>query len=171
MKSVRFVTAFTLLASLVALHTLTAGAVLADSSSDPSSDLGTIERAVAKGINAHRAATGRPAFRSDATVAKIARGHSEAMAKGKVGFGHDGLKERVALVQKTFEIAGAAENVSKHQNQEDPAQVAVAKWLKSPAHLKNINGNYDLTGVGAAQSADGTIFITQIFVKLRSGPV
>jgi len=130
-------------------------------------DLSQIELDVEKGINAHRKATGRPAFRSDATVAKIARGHSKDMARGKVRFGHDGLRKRIDQVQKHMVIAGAAENVSKHQRGSDQAEVAVAKWLKSPVHLTNIDGDYDLSGVGAASSSDGTVYITQIFVKLR----
>ena len=130
-------------------------------------DLSQIERDVEKGINAHRESTGRPTFRSDATVAEIARGHSRDMARGKVGFGHDGLQDRVEQVHKHFEIAGAAENVWKQQSKEGHSEAAVDRWLESPVHLKNINGNYDLSGVGAAMSKDGTVFITQIFVKLR----
>jgi uncharacterized protein YkwD len=135
---------------------------------DESPDLGKIEREIDERINAHRKTTGQPSFRSDPKVAKIARSHSKDMAKGKVGFGHDGLNDRVAKVQKHFEIAGAAENVSKHQRKSDHAESAVSKWLKSPVHLKNIDGDYDLSGVGAARSGDGTIYITQIFVKLRA---
>ncbi len=139
----------------------------ADPAPNSPPDVSQIERDAEKGINAHRESTGRPAFRSDATVAKIARGHSRDMAKGRVGFGHDGLRDRVEQVQKHFEIAGAAENVSKQQRKEGHAEAAVNRWLESPVHLKNIDGNYDLSGIGAAMSKDGTVFITQIFVKLR----
>jgi uncharacterized protein YkwD len=139
----------------------------ADPASSSPPDVSQIERDAEKGINAHRESTGRPAFRSDATVAKIARGHSRDMAKGRVGFGHDGLRDRVEQVQKHFEIAGAAENISKHERKEGHAEAAVNRWLESPVHRKNIDGNYDLSGIGAAKSKDGTVFITQIFVKLR----
>jgi uncharacterized protein YkwD len=141
------------------------------STADPApsfpADLSQIERDAEKGINAHRESTGRPTFRSDAMVAKIARGHSRDMAKGRVGFGHDGLQDRVERVKKHFEIAGAAENVLKQRLKEGHAEAAVNRWLESPVHLKNIDGDYDLAGVGAAMSKDGTVFITQIFVKLR----
>jgi len=139
----------------------------ADPVPSSSADLSQIECAAEKGINAHRESTGRPTFRSDATVAKIARGHSRDMVEGKVAFGHRGLQDRVEQVQKHFEIAGAAENISKHQREESHAEAAVNRWLESPVHLKNIDGNYDLSGVGAAMSEGGTVFITQIFVKLR----
>ena len=37
----------------------------------------------------------------------------------------------------------------------------------SPLHKKNIDGDYDLAGVGAAQDANGVVYFTQIFVKKR----
>lgn len=130
-------------------------------------DLSQIEKGVEREINAHRRATARPIFRSDAVVAEIARGHSKDMAKGKVGFGHEGLNLRVAQIQQSFALMGAAENVSKHQRNTDHAETAVRKWLESAIHRKNIDGNYDLSGIGAATGDDGTVYITQIFVKLR----
>lgn len=139
----------------------------ADPAPSPPPDLSQIERDVEKGVNAHRKSTGRPTLRSDATVAEIARGHSSDMAKGKVGFGHHGLKDRIEQLQKHFEITGAAENISRQRGKEGRAATAVNSWLESPVHLANIDGNYDLSGVGAAVSEDGTVFITQIFVKLR----
>ena len=139
----------------------------ADPAPSPPPDLPQIERRVEMEVNAHRESTGRRPFRSDATVAEIARGHSSDMAKGKVDFGHHGLRDRIEQIQKHFEIAGAAENISRQQRREGRAAAAVNSWLESPVHLKNINGDYDLSGVGAAVSKDGTVFITQIFVKLR----
>jgi uncharacterized protein YkwD len=154
-------------AVVIAAVWLTPISITADPAPSSPPDLSQIERNVEKGIDARRESTGRPTFRSDATVAKIARRHSRDMAKGKVGFGHDGLQDRVEQVQKHYEIAGAAENVSKHQRKEGHAEAAVNRWLESPVHLKNIDGNHDLSGVGAAVSEDGTVFITQIFVNLR----
>jgi len=154
-------------AVVIAVAWLVPVSTAADPAPSPPPDLSQIERKVEMGVNAHRKSTGRPTFRSDATVAKIARDHSSDMAKGKVGFGHDGLKRRIEQLKKHFEIAGAAENISRQQRKEGRAAAAVNSWLESPAHLKNINGSYDLSGVGAAVSKDGTVFITQIFVKLR----
>ena len=155
------------IAVVIAAAWLVAVATPADPAPSSPPDLSQIERQVEIGVNAHRKSTGRPTLRSDATVAKIARGHSSDMAKGKVGFGHHGLKDRVEQLQKHFELAGAAENISRQQRKEGRAAAAVNSWLGSPVHLKNINGNYDLSGVGAAVSNDGTVFITQIFVELR----
>jgi uncharacterized protein YkwD len=155
------------IAGVIAAAWLMPVSIAADPAPSPPPDLSQIERKVEMSVNAHRESTGRRRFRSDATVAEIARGHSSDMATGKVGFGHHGLKDRIEQLQKHFEIAGAAENVSRQQREEGRAAAAVNSWLESRIHLKNIDGNYDLSGVGAAVSKDGTVFITQIFVKLR----
>ena len=167
MRNAAFECSLRYTAVVIAAAWLVPMSTTADPAPSSPPDLSQIERDAEKGINAHRESTGRPKLRSDATVAKIARGHSRDMAKGKVGFGHDGLRDRVEQVQKHFKIAGAAENISKHERKEGHAEAAVNTWLASPVHLKNINGNYDLSGVGAAVSRDGIVFITQIFVKLR----
>jgi uncharacterized protein YkwD len=39
--------------------------------------------------------------------------------------------------------------------------------MRSSGHRRNIQGDFTLTGVGAATSRRGEIFLTQIFVKPR----
>lgn len=101
-------------------------------------------------------------------IACLARTHSEAMASGRVGFGHRGFDERAATIAETIPYSAAAENTSRHER--DPATVpaaALTAWLASDGHRKNLEGDYDLTGVGAARSRDGTLYLTQIFVRRR----
>ncbi len=130
-------------------------------------DLRELESGVGIRINSYRVSVKKPPFDSNEKVAKIARAHSRAMAKGKVGFGHAGLQERAALVGASIEIAGLAENISRHDRSSGFVDAALKKWLASPLHKKNIDGDYDLAGVGAAQDAKGVIYFTQVFVKKR----
>jgi len=130
-------------------------------------DLRELESGVGARINAYRVSAKKPPFESNEKVAKIARAHSRDMAKGKVGFDHDGLQERAALVGASIEIAGLAENISRHDRSSGFVDAALKKWLASPLHKKNIDGDYDLAGVGAAQDANGIVYFTQIFVKKR----
>ena len=37
-------------------------------------------------------------------------------------------------------------------------------WLASRAHRENLDGPYDLTGIGVARSRSGEVFFTQFFV-------
>ena len=57
-----------------------------------------------------------------------------------------------------------SENVAMN-NSPIPAQVAVRGWINSEGHKKNMEGDYDLTGVGIARSRNGSWYFTQIFVS------
>ncbi len=84
------------------------------------------------------------------------------MARGKRGFGHSGFSERVKATGLQF--TSAAENVGQNQGFDDPAGQAVEGWLHSHGHRTNIEGRFNLTGVGVARSRNGTFFFTQIFM-------
>jgi uncharacterized protein YkwD len=45
------------------------------------------------------------------------------------------------------------------------AREVVDNWLKSPMHKKNIEGAFNLTGIGVAADKKGTLYFTQIFVS------
>ena len=75
------------------------------------------------------------------------------MARGRVGFGHDGFGSRAA------HSGGKAENVAYNRT----ARGAVSSWLGSPGHRRNIEGSYNLTGIGIAPGRRGGYFFTQIF--------
>ena len=130
-------------------------------------DLRELESGLSIRINEYRVSAKKPPFESNEKVAKLARAHSRDMAKGKVGFGHDGLQERAAVIGTSIAIAGLAENISRHDRSSGFVDAAMKKWLTSPLHKKNIDGDYDLAGVGAAQDAKGVIYFTQVFVKKR----
>jgi uncharacterized protein YkwD len=126
-----------------------------------------LERRVGIRINEYRASAKKPSFESSQELAEVARGHSRDMARGKVGFGHDGLKKRAAVISASIEVVRLAENISKHDRSSGFVDAAMKMWLASPLHKKNIDGDFDLAGVGAAQAADGVVYFTQIFVKKR----
>jgi uncharacterized protein YkwD len=46
-------------------------------------------------------------------------------------------------------------------------EATVQRLLESPVHRENIEGDFDLTGVGAATDAQGLLYLTQIFVRTR----
>ena len=134
--------------------------------SDPV-DLATLEQEVAERINAHRKASKLAPFAYDDRVAAIARRHSERMASGRAKLGHDGFEARAEEISQFLALAGAAENVSKHRRESDFAEFAVSGWLASPVHRKNIDGDYAITGIGAARSSQGLVYFTQLFVRVR----
>jgi len=121
-----------------------------------------LERAVYKAINAYRIRNRLDELRWDDRIAAQARGHSLAMARGERGFGHSGFSQRIKATR--VEYTAAAENVGENQGFDDPADQAVEGWLHSQGHRANIEGRYNLTGVGVARRRDGTYFFTQIFM-------
>lgn len=137
-----------------------------DSRSDGSADndLERIELSVHDQINQYRQLQGLPELEWNETIAAFCRLHSLDMAAGRVDFGHDGFQERIDDIGQSISFRGAAENVA-YNNYTDPAAIAVDGWLNSPGHLANIEGNYDLTGVGVAVSKTGLYYFTQIFIR------
>lgn len=127
----------------------------------------TLEQSVYKQINQFRSSRKLPPLTLDSRISEQARLHSEAMASGRVPFGHNGFEDRVNALSKSIAYRAAGENVAYNQGYSSPDQQAVQGWLKSPGHFKNIVGNFDLTGIGIAKNAKGEYYFTQIFVKRR----
>lgn len=132
------------------------------------SDNSVLERETFALINQYRKADDLPVFAWDADIAKVARLHSRDMAQGAVDFGHGGFDERVDCLRRLLlGLAGCGENVLMTDDPLDAARHAVASWLKSAPHRHNIRGDYNRSGIGIWRSDEGTIYFTQIFVRLR----
>ncbi|MEW6492862.1 MAG: CAP domain-containing protein [Cyanobacteriota bacterium] len=135
--------------------------------SSNSSEFAALEQSVYQQVNQYRKSHNLPPLKWDAQITQQARNHSQAMASGKVPFSHNGFDGRVKSIGKSVAYRAAAENVAYNQGYSDPGKQAVQGWLKSPGHLENIEGNFDLTGVGVTKNAKGEYYLTQIFIKGR----
>jgi uncharacterized protein YkwD len=119
-------------------------------------------------VNEHRKRMGLELLAHDARIASVARRHSEDMAGGRVPAGHEGFDARQRHISKIIPLRGIAENVGINDYPpSETVQTAVSGWLGSRGHRKNLEGGYDLTGVGIARDARGTFYYTQIFVRRR----
>jgi uncharacterized protein YkwD len=124
-----------------------------------------IEQAIHNHINQHRDNNALPPLRLEARLSQMARSHSEAMAIGRVAFGHQGLEQRDKAIQKIIGYSSMAENVAYSGGLNRPDRQAVETWLRSPSHRENIEGKYDVTGIGVSRSPNGRYYFTQIFVR------
>jgi uncharacterized protein YkwD len=70
--------------------------------------------------------------------------------------------QNIKKAMGTSFMAASAENVAYGQLS---AKAVVDGWLKSAPHKKNIEGNYNLTGIGLAKDRKGVIYFTQIFLR------
>jgi uncharacterized protein YkwD len=137
----------------------------------PAPEFASLEREVAHRVNAYRTAHRLPALTYDTAVARIARAHSRDMAAQRVPLGHDGFNRRVDQLERFLPLVATAENVAFNTySANSTVRVAVNGWLASPHHLENIEGKYDVTGVGIARAGDGTFYYTQLFVRGAVSP-
>jgi uncharacterized protein YkwD len=98
----------------------------------------------------------------------MARQHSENMARRNF-FNHtgpdgQGLRER-SRANGIVGFRALAENLAYNKGFADAASCAVVGWMHSEGHRDNIlNGEFTRSGIGVARSADGRVYITQVFV-------
>jgi uncharacterized protein YkwD len=112
-------------------------------------------------VNQFRADNGRPPLTMNPDMVETAAIHSQAMAEGKVPFGHDNFDERFKYVaSKLGGVNAFAENVAMGAMN---AQQVVDGWAHSPGHRKNMLGDYNLTGIATVKAANGDIYFTQLF--------
>jgi uncharacterized protein YkwD len=126
-----------------------------------------LERQVFALINEYRQDHELAALTWNDAIADTARAHSRDMAEGRVDFGHDGFSDRIGHLRGALgRVAGAGENVLFTDDPRDLARNAVTEWLQSPAHLHNIRGDFTCSGIGVWENTEGTVYFTQIFVRL-----
>src|SRR5262249_29150777 len=130
-----------------------------------------VERAVAAAVNRHREERGlEPLGWSDA-AAELARQHSGDMAAGRGGFGPDGFEQREGVLRSQARAPRSAGHGAHHSAQPPSGPDAtVAGWIASPAHRRNLEGPYQLAGVGASRGADGSVYLTEIFFGTAPAP-
>ena len=131
----------------------------------PLNSVDAIEKAVYDQVNQYRASKGLPPLTVLAAISEQARIHSQNMASGQVPFSHQGFQQRVTALAIPY--SSAAENVAYNQGYSDAATVAVQGWIKSSGHRQNMEGNFDLTGIGVAINAQGQYYVTQLFIRNR----
>ncbi|MEG4851897.1 CAP domain-containing protein [Microcoleus sp. B5-D4] len=130
-----------------------------------SSAITDLEKAVNQQINQYRASKKLPPLSIDQRITQIARIHSENMANGKVNFSHDGFEGRAKAI--TIPYQSVAENLAYNFGYSDPVRNAVEGWIKSDGHRKNMEGQFNVTGIGVAKNAKGEYYFTQLFVRSR----
>lgn len=134
--------------------------------------LTAIEADIHNRVNRHRISIGLPPLTLHPILSELAREHSEKMAAGSAPFGHDGFEERFAVAQETVLAYRLSENVATNFNFPRPAVSAraVSGWIESPGHRQNLEGPFEVTGVGVARSSRGEYYATQLYAALTDRP-
>ncbi len=101
-------------------------------------------------------------------AAKLARQHSENMAKHDF-FSHVGLNGRM-VDQRAIDFGldkwkSIGENIAFCQGFSNPADFVVQRWMLSDGHRKNLlNRMWKESAIGMAKTDEGKFFFTQIFI-------
>ena len=128
-------------------------------------ELPEIEQAIFDLTNEHRVNLGLPELAWSNTVAKQCRQHSSNMALGYVSFGHTGLSERINKIRQNFPNTFGVELISRHGPSTKLPEHIITEWLQDLEQRQYIEGDYQITGVGVAKSANNNFYITQIYIK------
>lgn len=143
--------------------------VLSGEDSNNSLSLFSLERLAFEMINKKRAEFGLEALNWSDEVAKLARSHSEEMAKNRF-FSHSGLNGKL-IDERADEIRlgkwrAIGENIAFNRGFQNPVGMVIEKWLQSESHRKNLlNSRWKETGLGIAKADDGTYYFTQVFLQ------
>jgi len=127
-----------------------------------------IEKQAFEKTNLERKKNGLAPFEWDADLCRMARQHSEEMAR--VGyFSHADknglrLRERARAVGIThYTVLG--ENIAYNLGYDEPGAFAVERWMLSSGHRANIlYAGFKAMAVGTFVAADGSVFLTQTFI-------
>jgi len=102
-------------------------------------------------------------------LAKIARAYSRKMAKESFFSHYDKDGKSVVERANDAKVRGwrqIGENLFFCQCPNDYSDFVVKGWMKSASHRRNIlNGKFTSGGIGIAESRDGEIYVTQVFVQ------
>jgi len=128
----------------------------------------TIERTAFEKTNEARVQNGLQPLAWDPLLCKMARMHSEDMAR-RGYFAHEtpeGLepKDRSrALGLLHFRVL--AENIAFNKGFADPGAFAVERWMTSGGHRANILYiGFQSSAIGSYVAADGSVYLTQVFL-------
>ncbi|MFK7798211.1 MAG: CAP domain-containing protein [Aureispira sp.] len=121
-----------------------------------------IEIEILQLINEHRATLDLAPLTFYLTIQEASFQHSNNMAHGSVPFGHTGFSERANQLVESLGGYAASENVAMGQRS---AREVVQSWLNSEQHRKNIEGDFNLTGISVVKDKNGERLFTQLFIK------
>lgn len=128
-----------------------------------------LERQAYDILNQKRKENGLAPIEWNEDMAKVARLHSENMAKFKFfsHAGQDGLMVNDRADSLGFyKWKAIGENIAYNRGYANPAEFAAERWMLSPTHKDNIlNKRWQVTGVGLAIADDGTYYFTQVFLQ------
>ena len=109
-----------------------------------------------------------PPLKLNTVLVKVARAHSENMARQeKMAHELDGKGPSQRIKDAGYAASWGGENVGETNG--DTAEAIFKMWMDSPPHRANIlKDKYTEIGVGVARNAKGEMYYTQVFAAPKS---
>jgi uncharacterized protein YkwD len=131
-------------------------------------DANAVERRAFAETNRARTQNGLQPLAWDAELCRMAREHSESMARLSY-FSHEtpaGLQLKArAQANGIMHFRVIAENIAYNKGYDDPGAFAVERWMISSGHRANIlYVGFQAVAIGSFVSADGSVYLTQVFI-------
>jgi uncharacterized protein YkwD len=117
-------------------------------------DVAALEADVLDLVNRYRFKLGLETLQPHEEIAAVARERSQQVADGH-SFDHVGFRVRAEKVANHVKYWGISENLYRATGGSEFAERALRTWLESPSHKKNLDGNYQLTGIGWRSTTKG----------------
>jgi uncharacterized protein YkwD len=128
----------------------------------------SLERRAFDLVNRERASRGEEPLAWDDELARMARQHSDNMARENFFSHTDATGRNTAARAAACGVCGwraLGENIAYNQGYDDPVAFAVERWMESSKHRDNIlRATYTHAGIGITKTADGSVYLTQVFV-------
>ncbi len=118
--------------------------------------------------NEQRRTRGQQPLAWDAELSRLARQHSENMARSDF-FSHSNPRGMTmvdrARSQGIRGWSALGENIAYNQGYDDPAGFVIERWMVSSKHRDNLlNARWTRSAIGVAVADDGRVFFTQVFI-------
>lgn len=120
-----------------------------------------LSKEVLKHINNYRNSIGLKSLINNITAKNQALSHSEYQAD-QTHMSHEHSSKRAAAIFSTENASRYGENVAFGYSN---IKKLVQAWINSESHRKNIEGDFDYSGVGTIANDKGVLYFTQIFFK------
>lgn len=124
-----------------------------------------IETSIYTQINQHRQSLNLTLIRLDPFLSEQARLYSQQVAQGQTSFENTNFESQFEQISKQIPFESIKINLAYNEGYDDPATTTVENWLESSSHRQNIEGNFDLMGIGVAKNQANEYYFTQILLE------
>lgn len=147
-----------LLSSLTALFLASCGTHYSDNVATISSErtqepTGDLESQTLYHVNRYRAKKGLSKLQPHPGLAALALKHSQAMHK-RDHMAHFNFAKRAKTAQKRYDMGAMSENLHRSWGFIPSGEFITKKWIDSPKHRDNMEGNYNYAGMAIVRDGD-----------------